>query len=303
MPNAAPRPWRMFLPLTIILALTLLWSAYWLVASGIAKQRFTATRADLAAQGLTLVCSKESWGGYPFRFEFTCPSPKLSWDGGVELRATNLLMVALAYAPWQIAALVDGPTMLTGPIAGATEIKHQRALAAFTFGRDGQPSFSAELPGASAAGVGQAGKLMLFTRPSAAATTEIAFDASQVTLQPTGKPPLALDTATLRGTLNAGQSLKINKMELQQGQLRYWGSGTLALGPQHRVSGQIDTETNDIRALLAAAGPQLGLPDSKLANLRTMLGLLGNDAKVPIIAKDGVLYLGPFQVTELRPLY
>ncbi|MCA3554273.1 DUF2125 domain-containing protein [Aestuariivirga sp.] len=293
----------MFLPLAIVLALALLWSVCWFIASGIAKQRFAATRANLAAQGLTLACGEESWGGYPFHFEFTCPSPKLSWNGSFELHAAHLLMVTLAYAPWQIAALVDGPTMLRGPVTATTEIKHQRALAAVTFGRDGQPSFSAELPAASAAGVGQAGKLMLFTRPSVAGATEIAFDASQVTFQPTGKPPVTLDTATLRGTLNADRSLRIDKIELQQGQLRCWGSGTLTLEPEHRVSGRIDAETNDIRALLAAAGPQLGLSDSQLANLRMMLGLLGNDARVPIIARDGVLYLGPFEVTELKPLY
>ena len=50
-------------------------------------------------------------------------------------------------------------------------------------------------------------------------------------------------------------------------------------------------------------GPHLDLSDGQLANLRTMLGLLGNAAKAPIIAKDGVLYLGPFKVADLRPLY
>ena len=34
-----------------------------------------------------------------------------------------------------------------------------------------------------------------------------------------------------------------------------------------------------------------------------MLGLLGNEAKAPLIAQDGVLYLGPFKVAELQPLY
>jgi len=96
---------------------------------------------------------------------------------------------------------------------------------------------------------------------------------------------------------------KLDKFDLKQGELRYWGSGTLSLDEQHRITGQIDTETNDVQKLLSVAGPQLGLSESKLANLRTMLGLLGSDAKAPIIAKDGVLYLGPFQVAELKPVY
>ena len=33
-----------------------------------------------------------------------------------------------------------------------------------------------------------------------------------------------------------------------------------------------------------------------------MLRLLGGEAKVPLIAKDGVLYLGPFRIADLPPL-
>ena len=105
-------------------------------------------------------------------------------------------------------------------------------------------------------------------------------------------PNIALDT-----------KYTIDKFELQQGQLRYWGSGTLALDPSRRISGQIDTETNDIKALLGVVGPHLDLSDGQMANLRTMLGLLGNAAKASIIAKEGVLYLGPFKIAELKPLY
>ena len=39
MPNATPHPWRMFLPLAIVLVLALLWTIYWFVASGMARNR------------------------------------------------------------------------------------------------------------------------------------------------------------------------------------------------------------------------------------------------------------------------
>jgi hypothetical protein len=159
------------------------------------------------------------------------------------------------------------------------------------------------VPAVSAAGLGQADKLMLFTRPASAGGTEVAIQGTRVTYQPTGKPPIDIDDGSLQGTLRSDQSFKLDRFELNQGALRYWGSGTLALDQQHRILGQIDTETNDSKALLAIVGPQLGLSDSKLANLRTMLGLLGNGAKAPIIAKDGALFFGPFQITELAPLY
>lgn len=303
MPNAAPRPWRMFLPLGLVLVLALLWTVYWLVASGTVKDRFSQERAALAAQGITLACSQESWAGYPFHFEFTCNSPVLTYGNKAEIRFARLLLVALAYAPSQVAALIDGPTTISGAGIAPVSVVHQRALAAVTAGMNGQFSLSAELPAVSVPGIGEAKKLMLFTRPSSAGGTDIALQGTDVTYQPPGRPPIHVDDGTLQGTLQADQSFKIDRFELHQGQLAYWGSGTLALDAQRRVSGQINTETNDAKTLLAVAGPQLGLSDSKLASLRTMLGLLGSDAKAPFIAKDGLLFLGPFQIAELKPLY
>jgi hypothetical protein len=303
MPNTAPSPWRMFLPLAFVLLLALLWSAYWFIAFGIAKQRFAEQRAVLSEQGLVLACTEESWGGYPFHFEFTCTSPVLTYAGTSQLRSSNLLMVALAYAPWQIAALVDGPSAVTAPGIVPTTISHQRALGSVTFDKAGLPSFLAEIPATVVPGLGRAEKLMLFTRPAAAGGTEIAFQGNGMTYAPSDQAPLAIDAASLQGTLQPDETFKLGKFEMNQGSLRYWGSGMLALDAQRRIAGQIDTETNDINALLSQAGPLLGLSDSKLASLRTMLGLLGNGAKAAIIAKDGLLYLGPFQVAELKPLY
>lgn len=303
MPNSMPRPWRMFLPLATVLLLAGLWSVYWFIASGVAQDRLASERQKLADRGVTLACTEERWGGYPFRFEFSCSSPRVAYAGKVEGRSAKLLMVALAYTPWQVAALVDGPTVLSAPGLMPTEITHERALAAVTLDESWQPSLSVEVPAASSEALGKAEKLMLFTRPSTSGGIELALQGSGISYLPNGKPPVLLDSARMRGTLTPDQIFKLDSFELSQGQLRYWGSGSLALDADRRISGQIDTETNDLRALLAVAGPQLGISDGKLANLRTMLGLLGDGAKASIIAKDGALYVGPFQVAELRPLY
>lgn len=303
MPNDAASPWRMFLPLGIVLLLALLWTGYWFVASGIARDRLAAERAKLATDGISLSCGEEGWGGYPFHFEFSCHAPVVTYAGKTEVKSNDLLLVALAYAPWQVAALIDGPTRISAPGIAPTEITHQRALAAVTLGRNSEPSYSAELPALSVPGLGTAGKLTLFTRPAAAGGTDVSLQGTLINLQLPGKPPLAVDDASLLGTLKPDQTFALEKAEARQGQLRYWGSGTVSLDAQHRPSGQIDTETNDSKALLALVGPLLGLSEGKLANLQTVLGLLGNGAKTPIIARDGVLYLGPFQLAELQPLY
>lgn len=302
MPNAAPRPWRMFLPLGIVLVLALLWTIYWFVASGIAQQRFSEERARLARQGLTLGCTEETWGGYPFHFEFACRSPVLTQAGKARLSSAKLLLIALAYAPWQVAALLDGPTTLVVARTAPTKIDHERALAAVTAGTDGQFSLSAELPSVAVADLGRISKLMLHSRAAEGGGTELALTLTKLDLAPPGKPPLAIDDGSLRGMLRIDQAFQLDSFELRQGQLRYWGSGSVSLDDSRRVSGQIDTQTNDIKALLALVGPHLHLSDGQMANLRTMLVLLGNSAKAPIIARDGVLYLGPFKIADLPPL-
>ena len=303
MPSTAPQPWRMFLPLAIVLVLALLWTVYWFVASGIARDRLTDERLRWASKGLTLTCTRDDWGGYPFHFEFSCTSPVITLADETELRSADLLLVALAYAPRQVAALIDGPTTFLAAGISPFEIKHQRALAAATFDRDWQPSLSVDVPALSAPGLGQADKVMLFTRPAADNGTDISLRGQNVIYRREGRPPVAINDASFLGTLLADRSLRIDKIELQHGQLRFWGSGALSIDPQHRIAGQLETETNDMQALLALVGPQLGLSESNLANIQTMLSLMGNGAKVPIIAKDGALYIGPLKVADLPPLY
>lgn len=303
MPNASPRPWRMFLPLGIVLVLAAVWTIYWFVASGIAKDRFQDMRERFAAKGLTLVCAKESWGGFPFHFELTCTSPVIMLAGKAEARSENLLLVALAYAPRQVVALLDGPTTISTSTLKPMTAKHERAVAAITFDGGAEPKVSAEFPAIVIDGFGTAGMLRLHSRPAAVNGTDIAVSVSKLNYQPPGKPPLAVEEANLLGTAPDDDSLKIDQIEVLQGQLRCSGSGSVSLDEQRRLAGKIDAETNDIDALLALLAPQLRLSETQTNNLRTMLGLLGSETKASVIAKDGALYLGPFKITDLPPVY
>lgn len=293
----------MFLPLGIVLALALLWSGYWFIALNIAKDRLAGLRAELAASGVNTGCTRESWSGYPFHLEFGCESPVVTHQEQVEIKSGRLLLVALAYAPWQVAALLDGPTTIITPQLSSLKLDHQRALAAINFGGDKAPSISADVPKLSIPDVADAEQTMLHSRPSLQSGTDIAFSLKSLSYSDGDKPPFTLDTANFLGTLLPDQSFAVQKLEFQQGQLRVWGSGMISLDQSHRVSGKIDTETNDVNALLAFLAPHLSLSDNQMANLKMMLGLLGNAAKAPVIAKDGVLYLGPIKIAGLAPLY
>ena len=156
MPNAAARSWSMLLPLAAVLLLALLWTVYWFVAAGIAKTRFAEERRKLAAQGVTLACTEEAWGGYPFHFEFTCSSPVLQArePGG------DQIVGASAGSP-RLCTLADRGACSTGQAPSRrggllpTTADHQRAIAAVTFDRDWKPKLSAEIPALSVPGWAQ----------------------------------------------------------------------------------------------------------------------------------------------------
>lgn len=305
MPNSSFRSWHMYLPLAGVLLLGLLWTIYWFVMSGIVQSRFAKERTSLAETGLTLNCDEEDWGGYPFHFEFSCSGPHLKRVNAAEIRSSHLLLAALAYAPWQIVALLDGPSTISAKDVPPAIASHQRIIVAVTFDGDWKPKLSAEVPALSIPERGSADRIMLHTRPSPSTRggTDVAVSVSQVNVERPGEPAITLGEGELIGTLSPGMSLEIERISLQQDAVRYWGSGVLSLDAQNRPTGKLDTETNDLDGLLALIEPHLHLTDDKKTALRSILGLLGNEAKAPLIAKDGVLYLGPFKITEFGPVY
>ena len=302
MPNAATPSWRILLPLLGVLILAIVWSIYWFVALGFAKDRMATERANLADRGLTISCSEEWWGGYPFHFEWTCSSPVVTQDSVMEARASNMLAVALAYAPWQVVILLDGPTTLSGQKLMPVTASHGRIVASVTLDQDWAPRFSMEIPKLSVPKLLSVERVLVHTRP-AGESMDVAAALTTVDYQPEGRPVLVLDQADMTGTLLPDRTLFLDKVELRQGTIRYWGSGSLSLDSSRRVAGTISTETNDLNGLLSILEPHLALTDQQKASLRMLLGLMGNAAKADIISKDGQLFVGPFKVSDVPPLY
>jgi hypothetical protein len=293
----------MLLPLAGVLLLCLLWTIYWFVAAEFVRNRSSEERARLAAEGVTLACTEEAWGGYPFHFEFSCSSPRLKLAEQAELSSANLLLTALAYAPWQVVALLDGPSTFMAEGILPTRADHQRAIAAITLVGDQAFKLSAEIPALSVPGHGTAAKLLFHSRPSATGGTDVAISVTEVNYQPAGRPPLIIAQGDLQGSVLSERTLNIERIVLAQGTVRYWGSGAVSLDSAHRPSGKLDTQTNDLDGLLRILEPHLEMSDQQKAGLRAMLGLLGNEAKAPLISQDGALYLGPFKIAEVPPLY
>ena len=124
--------------------MSLVWCGYWFIAFSGAKELIQAKRLEFAGKGMQLACARESWGGFPFRFEFQCEIASLQLTDGDEtykIQSTKILAVAQAYNPLHVLLLVDGPTSID-----RNNITHERALISVTVNRSQDLDASLEPP-------------------------------------------------------------------------------------------------------------------------------------------------------------
>jgi hypothetical protein len=303
----------MLAPLAVVLMLFAAWSGYWLFAFNLAQQEVAARRAMLAAQGTTLACQDESWGGYPFRFEFACRAPVFDTtiqEHQVNLRGAALLIVAQAYNPSRIVALLDGPTLIRPGDGSMFEARHDRAIASFRHTGEACGPFSIEIPALAVPGVMEASRLALHLR-CLDGGADIAINGQDLTLHGTVNGPVKLDAASFVAKTDlpgSGMRAEILSAEVARNGVVVKGKGWLGLDSERRLAGTIATETNDIDGLLGEANRYRPLSEADRTALKTLLGLINGSAtdkqaKADFIAKDGELYWGPFKLADLPPLY
>ncbi len=293
----------MLAPLATVLILFGLWSGYWFVAQTAAKSYATGYRERLAGRGVTLACERESWGGYPFRFEFSCAKPVVQLAGNQSARSSALLILVQAYNPMHVIVLVDGPTSVSGASAEPVELTHDRAIASMVFGGEEMPSISAEVSNLAAVNRFSARNAQVHIRPAKDGGADIATTLEFGEIDSPGKPPLKVDGGQVLARLKPNRDVDIQSATLQRGTLELSATGTVRLDSQHRVAGSVAVETNDLDGLMAVLNPHFRLSDREHAAVQTLLGLLGKNSKANIIAKDGELFVGPIKAGDLTPLY
>jgi hypothetical protein len=319
------RPWRMFAPLAGVLLLFAAWSGYWFFAFEMAKSEAASRREALARQGTSLSCTDEGWSGYPFRIEFACRAPVFNTkvdEHDVTVRAASLLIVAQAYNPSRIVALLDGPTSIRASDGSFVEAGHDRAVASFHSMGTECGRFSIEIPALTVSGVVEA-SIMAFHLRCRDHAANIAINARDLTVYGMPQGPLRLDAASFdaeaprsllansQPLLNAsvtGARVEILSAEIARNAVSVKGKGWLGFDEDRRLAGTIATETNDIDGLLEEANRYHPLSQPDRTALKTLLGLIDNSAtdrqaKADFIAKDGELYWGPFKLADLPPLY
>lgn len=302
-PQRNPRPWRMFLPLLGLLGLAAAWSVYWYIGLETVRTVAGQERQKLAEGGLTLACAEEGWGGYPFRFEFSCLEADIQSAGRFRLQTARIQAVAQAYNPWHVIVMADGSSRFS--LAGRPELAatHGRTLASIRLDGNRMPQISAEIPRLAVENLFAAETVRVHLRPEPEGATGLAASVAKFRFAAPDQPPLDIDSGEFLGTLTRGGTLQIGNLTLKKGAVTYRGAGTAALDAMRRVSGTLNTETNDIQGLLKILEPFFALKPEQLNAMATMLQVLGPGAKADLIARDGELFLGPFKIADLLPIH
>lgn len=108
----------------------------------------------------------------------------------------------------------------------------------------------------------------------------------------------------------AGGTLAISDLVVKWGPLDLYASGELGLDAAHRPEGQLDARITGFEGLLDAMVED-GIVEEREARV-ALAGLVlvsqfqgqkSNEVRVPVIMREGRLYLGPLAVAKLEPLY
>lgn len=109
---------RYVILLILVVALIGGWSAFWYVAAGKAQTALEGWRAREAKSGRLYECGKESVGGFPFRFEFTCQNMTALFQSArppIEAKVGGLLVVSQVYQPTLLISEFTGPLTIAAP--------------------------------------------------------------------------------------------------------------------------------------------------------------------------------------------
>ncbi len=314
MASTAKRPWYMFYPLAGMILLSLVWCGYWFFAFSGAKELIQAKRLEFVGQGMELTCARETWGGFPFRFEFQCETATLQVSHGNEsysAQATKFLAVAQAYNPLHVILLVDGPTSID-----RTPVIHDRALISVTVSLSQDWNASLEAADVKAQDLFAAGQLRLFAR-KINGRLDLAADTKELAVIQPDNPPITVSSAELVGQTSAalltgrrlaGHSLEISRLNISQGPVEFAATGTVSLDAQHRLAGKLSSQTNDIDGVMKFIEPIFALNEQDSATIKNLVTLAGSDpatntTKADFSARDGALYWGLIKLADLTPLY
>lgn len=106
------RLWPVLASFGLVLALAVAWTGLWFYVASTAKSAIADWRVREGRAGRVNECGTESIGGFPFRIEVDCGSPRVVLRGAgksVVLKAEHLLVAAQIYQPTLLIGEFTGP--------------------------------------------------------------------------------------------------------------------------------------------------------------------------------------------------
>lgn len=114
----------------------------------------------------------------------------------------------------------------------------------------------------------------------------------------------------LRAWQAAGGTLAISDLIVKWGPLDLTASGEISLDAQNRLEGRLDARLSDFENLIEAMVREGVVKEDEarialagLVLVSQFQGRRSNEVQLPIIFRDGRLFLGPLAIARLRPLY
>ena len=264
---------------------------------------------------MELACARESWGGFPFRFEFQCETASLQFIHGNEtynIQSTKILAIAQAYNPLHVILLVDGPTSID-----RTTVIHERALISVTVRprQDWDASLEAakrKCPGPVYGRPIETLRQKNKRQAGSRSRHRGAHGDPSRTIRPSPfQAPNSSAKPAPHSSRNSawhGQALEISSLKISQGPVDFAATGTVSLDPQHRLAGKLSSQTNDIDGVMKFIEPIFALNEQDSATIKNLVTLTGSDpatktTKADFTARDGALYWGLIKLADLTPLY
>ncbi|CAL8968210.1 hypothetical protein RHODGE_RHODGE_04189 [Rhodoplanes serenus] len=286
------RPWLIALPLVLVVAAGLAWTAFWFHAASVTRTVLAGWQENEAAAGRTYACASQDVGGFPFRFELRCREPVAALRSAsppTRVSAVDAVVVAQVWQPTLIIAEATGPLRL-GPIEAAPAFSLDWSLAQASLrGLPTDPErlsvvldrpLATSLDGTTAGLIGQADRAEFHARIAGGSARrdpvlDLALrldEAVAPMLARAGAAPVPLDldavgvlrglpslaprsfAGTLRTLQAAGGRLEVTRLRLQQGDIVATGTGTLGLSPRGALDGELQLSIVNAEKLLPLLG-------------------------------------------------
>jgi len=341
--SARSRNRRYILLVVTVLLLAGGWVVLWKYASQATETAMEGWRVREARSGRVYACGSQQFGGFPFRFEVVCDRASAvitSAQPPIELKTANIHVAAQVYAPRLLISEFTGPLTIAEPGKPPGYIADWKLAQSSVRGTPQAPERLSlvldeaivnrtapnetlvrakhfEIHGRIAEG-SAANKpvieIALNTKqlqaPSAgallAAPTDADIDAVLRGLNDYSPKPWPV---RFREIQQAGGSVEIRSIRLQQGETVAVGAGTLSINAEGRLDGQINMNVAGLEAFInqvaAANSQRLGF------SMTLGLGLLGGNKKVegrpaisvPLRFSNGTMLLGPLKIGEVPALF